>query len=252
MKLDLTGRRAVVTGGSRGIGLATATAFARAGAHVSICARKPEGLEKARVALAAAGNGIVHAESCDVADEASVTRYMEAAAQALGGIDILVNNVTGGSTGSTDADWIKAVNVDILGTVYVSKAAQPFLEAGSTSCIINVASKAAFRPNPRGQAYSAAKAAIMNLTASQAAAMGRKGVRVNCVAPGSTDFPGGFWDMIRTSDPERYDKTAGSFPFGRFGTEQDIAGVMLFLASPAGSWITGQTILVDGGQTLGA
>jgi 3-oxoacyl-[acyl-carrier protein] reductase len=252
MKLDLSGRRAVVTGGSRGIGLATAIAFAQAGADVSICARKPEGLEKARAALADIGSGIVHAEVCDVADAGSVARYVEAAAQTLGGIDILVNNVTGGGTGNTEADWLKSVNVDIIGTVQVTKAAQPFLEAGGSSSIINVASRAAFGPSPRGQAYAAAKAAVMHLTTSQAAEMARKGVRVNCVAPGSTEFPGGFWDRMRTRNPELHDKTAASFPFGRFGREEDIAGVMLFLASPLGSWITGQTILVDGGQTLGA
>jgi 3-oxoacyl-[acyl-carrier protein] reductase len=252
MKLDLSGRRAVVTGGSRGIGFDTALKFAEAGAAVSICARKADGLEKARVQLAAASSSIVHAAVCDLAEPQAIEAYIAEAAQALGGIDILVNNVTGGGTGNTEADWQKSVNIDILGTARVTRAAQPHLEAGNGSAIINVASRSAVGPAPRGQAYAAAKAAVMHLTTSQAAEMGRKGVRVNCVAPGSTEFPGGFWDKMRTRAPELYEKTAASFPFGRFGREDDISSVMLFLASPLAGWITGQTILVDGGQTLGA
>ena len=252
MRLDLTGRRAIVTGGSRGIGLDTARKFAAAGAFVSICARKAEGLEKARSMLAAAGGAAVHAAICDLADPEAIKAYVAEAAAALGGIDILVNNVTGAGTGNGEADWVSSVNIDILGTVRVTAAARPYLEAGEMPCIINVASRSAFAPSPRAQAYAAAKAAVMHLTTSQASELARKGVRVNCVAPGSTEFAGGFWDKVRAHNPQIYEATAASFPFGRFGREDDVSAVMLFLASPLAGWITGQTILVDGGQTLGA
>lgn len=251
MKLDLSGRRAIVTGGSRGIGLATAMQFAIAGARVSICARDPAVLDKARSIIASAGGRDAHAGLCDLADADAIAGYVAGAAEALGGIDILVNNVTGSGTGNSEKDWLKSVNIDILGTVRATKAAQPFLEATGDGRIINVASRSAFGPAPRGQAYGAVKAALIHLTASQAAEMARKGVRVNCVAPGSTQFAGGFWDKMRTRNPDFYQETKATFPFGRFGREDDIAGVMVFLASAAGAWITGQTILVDGGQTLG-
>jgi 3-oxoacyl-[acyl-carrier protein] reductase len=251
MQLDLAGRRTIIAGGSRGVGFATATAFAKAGASVSICARNAEGLEQARLSLARTGTSI-HAMRCDLSDPASIDAYVAAAADALGGIDILVNNCTGQASGNTEEDWARTIAVDLMGTVRATNAARPHLEKSGHACIVNVSSRTAFGPSPRTQPYGAIKAALMQLTASQASDMARSGVRVNCVAPGSTEVPGGWWEKCRTRDPDLYNSTLASFPFGRFGRAEDAAGVILFLASPAGSWITGQTILVDGGQMLGA
>lgn len=252
MDLKLGGRKIVVTGGSRGIGLDMARRFAQEGAHVSICARDAERLEAARAEISAGNDVIAHAAVCDLAQPDAITTYVAQAAEALGGIDVLVNNVTGGGAGNRESDWIKSVNIDILGTVRMTAAALSHLEAAMGGCIVNIASRAAFAPAPKGQAYGAAKAALMHLTTSQAAELAGKRIRVNCIAPGSTEFPGGFWDKMSTRNPDLYARTLASFPFGRFGRQEDISSVMLFLASPMAGWITGQTILVDGGQTLGA
>jgi len=251
MDLKLSGRRVVITGGSRGIGLDTARRFAGEGAHVSICARNAETLEAAKTEISAGHDVTVHAGFCDLAEPEAISTYIAQAAEAIGGIDILVNNVTGGGTGSRESDWIKSVNIDILGTVRMTAAALPHLDASRHGCIINVASRSAFAPAPKAQAYGAAKAALMHLTTSQAAELAGKGIRVNCIAPGSTEFPGGFWEKMSVRNPELYASTLATFPFGRFGRQEDISSVMLFLASPVAGWITGQTLLVDGGQTLG-
>ncbi|WP_378942901.1 SDR family NAD(P)-dependent oxidoreductase [Mesorhizobium sp. ANAO-SY3R2] len=250
-ELDLKGRRVVVAGGSRGLGLHTAQAFAAAGASVSICARGEADLKAARDGIARLGV-TAHAARCDLADLASIEAYVAEAAAALGGIDILVNNATGKASSDTEADWAASLGVDVLATVRASRAAQPYLEQGKNSAIVNISSRTAFGPAPTTSAYGAAKAAVMHFTQSQAAALARKGIRVNCVAPSSLEFPGGWWDKCRETNPELYRKTQASFPFGRFGAPEDISRVILFLASPLSGWITGQTLLVDGGQTLAA
>ena len=249
---DFTGRRVLVAGGSRGIGRAIAQAFARGGASVSICARGAQALETARAELAALGGGAAHAMVCDLGDGAQIQAWVEAAAAALGGIDVLVNNASGFGMGNTDASWITGFEVDVQAVVRASRAAQPWLEQGVAPAVINLASIAALRPSVRTPAYGAAKAAIVHYTGSQAAAWARQGIRVNCVAPGSIEFPGGLWDERRTTEPELYRRTHASVPFGRLGTAEEVADVVAFLASDAGRWVTGQTIAVDGGQMLGA
>ncbi|MBB6468557.1 3-oxoacyl-[acyl-carrier protein] reductase [Aminobacter lissarensis] len=248
-ELDLKGRRVVVAGGSRGLGLHTALAFAKVGASVSVCARGATDLETARAGIAAHGAG-AHSGLCDLADLGSIEAYVGEAATALGGIDILVNNATGKASSDTEQDWADSLSVDVLATVRASRAAQPFLEQGKNPVVINISSRSAFGPARATPAYGAAKAAVMHFTQSQAAALAGKGIRVNCVAPSSLEFPGGWWDKCRNSNPELYQKTKASFPFGRFGAPEDITRVILFLASPLSGWITGQTLLADGGQTL--
>lgn len=250
-ELDLRGRHVVIAGGSRGLGLHAALAFAEAGAAVSICARGKSDLEAAREMIAAHGV-VAHAACCDLADLASIMAYIEEAAAKLGGIDILVNNATGKASSDTEQDWTASLSIDVLATVRASSAAQPYLEKGANPAIINISSRTAFAPAPTTPAYGAAKAAIMHFTRSQAAALAKKGIRVNCVAPSSLEFPGGWWDKCRIENPELYIRTQASFPFGRFGTPEDITRVILFLASPLSGWITGQTLLADGGQTLRA
>lgn len=249
-ELALGGRRVVVAGGSRGLGLHTALAFAEAGASVSICARGEQDLEAARQKLAAHGV-TAHAAGCDLADLASIESYIEAAASALGGIDILVNNATGKASSDSEEDWAASLGVDVLATVRASRVAQKHLARGTSPAIVNISSRTAFSPAPATPAYGAAKAAVMHFTQSQAAALAKHGIRVNCVAPSSLEFPGGWWDKCRIANPELYQKTQTGFPFGRFGAPEDISRVILFLASPMSGWITGQTLLVDGGQTLG-
>jgi 3-oxoacyl-[acyl-carrier protein] reductase len=250
MKFDFTGKRVVVCGGSRGIGRSIALGFAEAGAAVSICARGAEALERTRGELAAFGCK-AHAASCDLGDGAAIQRYIPAAAEALGGIEILINNASGFGSTDDEEGWAASISVDLLATVRASRAAQPHLEAAGGGSIVNISSISGYRPSVRTPPYGAVKAALFQYTSTQAAVLARKGVRVNCIAPGSIEFPGGTWEKRRTENPKLYNAILGSIPFGRLGRPEEVANVALFLASPLAGWVTGQTVVVDGGQLLG-
>ena len=257
MPFDFSQHRVLVAGGSRGIGRAIALQFAAAGADVAICARGAAALEDARVALAAHGQR-VHAMTCDLADADSIAAWVPAAAEALGGIDILVNNASGFGMGDDEDGWAASLAVDVMAMVRCSRAALPWLQqAGSQraaaggASVIHLSSISAFRPSTRSAPYAAVKAAMNSYTGSQAAMWCRQGIRVNAIAPGSIEFPGGSWEDRKTSNPALYERTLKSIPAGRMGMPDEIAEVALFLASPHARWMTGQVLTVDGGQMLG-
>lgn len=245
---DFKGRRVVVCGGSRGIGRSIALGFARAGAAVSICARGAGPLEATRGEIAALGVP-AHAAPCDLGDREAVLGYVAAAAEALGGIEVLVNNASGFGSQDTEEGWQAGLSVDVMATVRACRAALPFLERSQGS-IVNLSSISGFMASARTPAYAAVKALLVNYTQSQAAMLAPKGIRVNGVAPGSIEFPGGSWEARRTSDPKLYAGILAGIPFGRLGTPEEVADVVMFLASPAARWVTGHTIIVDGGQML--
>jgi 3-oxoacyl-[acyl-carrier protein] reductase len=249
MNIDLAGKRAIVAGGSRGIGRAIALALAGAGAGVSICARGAERLAATREEIARHGNA-THSAVCDLADEAAVPRYIEDAAATLGGIDILVNNASGFGASDDEKGWAVSVSVDLMATVRASHAALPYLEKSGSGTILNISSISGFRATPRTPPYAAIKAAVLQYTLTQAASLARKGIRVNCIAPGSIEFPGGTWERARLNNPDLYGRILRSIPFGRLGKPEEIAQVALFLCSPLAGWVTGQNIAVDGGQML--
>lgn len=250
MALEFKGKRVIVTGGSKGIGRAVAMAFARAGAAVSICARGEAALQEAHDDIAGIG-ARAHSALCDLADGAAVTAYVAKAAAALGGIDVLVNNASGFGMGDDETAWAAGMAVDMLAVVRASHAATPFLKVAPGASIVNISSISGYRPSVRAPAYGAVKAALMHYTTSQAAMLARQGVRVNGIAPGSIEFPGGTWEQRRIAGDALYTRVLQSLPFGRLGTPDEVAEVATFLASAHARWITGQTIVVDGGQMLG-
>ena len=249
MKFDFKGKRAIICGGSRGIGRAIAEALARDGAAVSIAARGEVGLKAAAGELSRHG-GKVHTSVCDLADGGQIARTVSAAATALGGVDILVNNASGFGHKDDETGWAAGLNVDVLATVRASHAAIPHIEAAGGGVIINISSISGFGASVRSAPYAAVKAAINNYTMSQALTLAPKKIRVNAIAPGSIEFPGGIWDQRKTEDPKLYQGTLRSIPWGRFGKPEEIAAVAAFLCSDLASWVTGQTITVDGGQML--
>ena len=246
---DFQGYRVVVAGGSRGIGRSIALGFAEAGAAVSICARGVAALEETRQALAA-HSALAHARSCDLADARAIDAYVAEASAALGGIDVLVNNASGYGFDDGDEAWSAGFNVDLMAAVRASRVALPHLKASPHGCILHTSSIAAFRPRANGAAYAAVKAALSQYTTSQALALAEHRIRVNAIAPGSIAFADGLWERRKLEQPELYRATLAKIPFGRFGTPEEVAHAALFLASPWAGWITGHTLVVDGGQML--
>jgi len=245
----LDGYRVVVAGGSRGIGRAIALAFARAGAAVSVCARGEASLAEVRGAIEAF-HGTAHTHPCDLADPQAIATYIDAAAGALGGIDVLVNNATGYGFAEDDEGWTANFQIDLMAAVRASRLALPHLKHSGRASILHTSSIAALRPRAGGAPYAAIKAALSHYTGSQALALAPDRIRVNAIAPGSISFPDGLWERRRVEEPALHAATLAKIPFGRFGTPEDVAHVALFLASPWAGWITGQTLAVDGGQML--
>lgn len=247
MQISFKSKRAVVCGGSRGIGRSIALALAEGGAAVSICARGAEGLQKAATELGRFGQK-VHSAPCDLAEATAIERYIADAAAALGGIDILINNASGFGMKDDEAGWAAGLNIDLMATVRASRAAIPHMEKAGGGAIVNISSISGFGGSVRSAPYAAVKAAVNNYTMSQALALTPKRIRVNAVAPGSIEFPGGVWDQRKTTDPKLYEGTLRTIPWGRMGAPEEVARVVAFLASDLAGWVTGQTIAVDGGQ----
>ncbi len=254
MDLGLTDKVAIVTGSSRGLGLAIARALASEGCRVVMCARGADRLEAAAAEVRALGAADrVLAVPADVSSEAGVASVIEGAVARFGGLDILVNNVglaKGGDVlATTDAEWQEAVDQTLMPAVRASRLAVPHLQARGGGVILMIASIFGRETGGR-MTYNAVKAAEISLAKSLAQQLARDNIRVNSVAPGSILFPGGSWWKRREADPEGIaDFVRRELPFGRFGTPEEVGAVVAFLASAKASWISGASVVVDGCQS---
>lgn len=248
MDLGLSGKNAVITGSTRGIGRAIANLLADEGANVAICARNQDEVNAAVADLA--GRGVKATGAVvDVTDKDSYQAWIAAAGEELGGIDIFVPNVSAGG-GSVDEDgWVKNFNTDLLGTTRGIEAAMPFLEKSGAASIVIIGSIAAVEEFMAPQTYNAIKGAVIIHAQQLALALGGQGIRVNCVSPGPVFVEGGDWDFIKNNLPDIYDASVAKIPRGELGKPEEIANAVAFLASPAASLITGVNLVADGGFT---
>lgn len=248
---DIRGKVAVITGASRGIGLAIATTFAEAGAKLVISSRKQEGLDAAASTIRAKG-GDVTAIAAHNGDKAQLQALAQAAIQTYGGIDILVNNAAtnphfGPLLDAEDSLWQKTLDVNLMGNVWLTQAVVGSMRERGGGRIINVASINGLRPGRWQGIYSITKAAIINLTQTLAMELASDNILVNAIAPGlvKTRFASAIWDNEILLNP-----IVERTPLQRIGDPEDIAGIALYLASPASRFATGQVFVVDGGFTV--
>lgn len=248
MDLQLQGKRAFVTGATRGIGLAIAERLGAEGCAVAICGRHRATLSTALAALSAQGIRAI-GRSIDVADTAALRGWTEDAARELGGLDIYVANASALVSGSDDASWRGAFDVDIMATVRGVEAAKPFLAASGAGAIIIIGSIASTLATWEVGAYAAGKAALLPWMKGLAKSLARSGIRVNCVSPGPVLAEGGIWDHLSRSDPAVYNAMVGAIPRGRLGEPGEIADLVCFLASPRASFISGANVVADGARS---
>ncbi|MEM7740544.1 MAG: SDR family oxidoreductase [Pseudomonadota bacterium] len=248
MDLMLNGKNVLIAGASRGIGLATAKAFAAEGCNVAICARGADGVDAAVGELSKAGTKVV-GHAVDIADRDAYVAWVNTAAEALGGCDIFIPMASAGGGPPSEETWKAAIDIDLLSVARGIEAAVPHLEKSDTGSIVCVSTTAALEEFAGPQPYNAVKAAVINHASALAQALAPNGIRVNTVSPGPVYIDGGSWNWVKDNIPPFYDATLASIPMGRFGNAEEIANTIVFTASGAVPFMTGTNIVVDGGIT---
>lgn len=248
MDLGLKGLKAVITGGTKGIGRAIADTLAAEGCHVGLCARNADEVKQAVAALEAKGVKATGA-AVDVADGAALKAWVADAASALGGLDIIVANVSALAVGKDDAAWQRCFEVDMMGTVRAIDAAMPFLEKSNHGAILVVSSVSGIEIDFAAGSYGAMKAALINYASGLSTQLAPKGIRANTISPGNTYFEGGIWQQIERNMPDLFKASLALNPTGRMASAQEIANGAAFLVSPAASFVTGANLVVDGALT---
>ena len=245
MDLGLTGKRAIVTGSTKGIGRAIAETLLDEGASVAICARDADGVAAAVSELG--GRGTVWGQAVDAGDSASLRGFIADAIEQLGGLDIYVHN-TSGKPGKTFEAWQNNVDVDLMSLIHAADAASQALAESGHGVLISIGTSAVSEHFASGSnSYTALKAAMTNWTLGQAQVLGAKGIRCNVVSPGPIWVDGGDWSRVKEGRAEFFEATEKSHPMGRLGDVGDVANAVAFLASPAAKHINGANLTVDGG-----
>jgi 3-oxoacyl-[acyl-carrier protein] reductase len=248
MDLMLVGKRALIAGGTRGLGLAMAKQLLAEGANVSVCSRSANNVATAIADLRNTG-GTVIGEAADVGDAGSYLRWIENSAKVLGGADIFIFNTSAEGTNSSDETWRRSLEIDLLGAKRGVEALTPHLVASGAGSILFTTSVAAVEQMLGPFAYNAVKAALLNYAKNLSAALGPQGVRVNCLSPGPIQYPGGGWERVEKNVPALYEVMRSKTDLGHFGAPEDIGYAAAFLVSPAAKYITGINLLVDGGTS---
>ena len=248
MDLGLAGKRAIVTGGSRGIGRRIVDLLMAEGCHVGFCARDREQVDRT-ISENSETNAQIIGDVADVTDDATFRSWISDTATALGGLDILVANASALVSSADVEAWRSGLEVDVLGTVRAVEAALPFLEQSDAASIVAISSTAAVNTSGGVRAYSGLKAALISYMSGLSTNLASKGIRANTVSPGAIFFEGGVWDVRKREAPDAYAAAIARSPMGRLGTPEEVANTVVFLASPAASYISGTNVIVDGAAT---
>lgn len=251
MNLELKDRGCIVVGGSRGIGRAIALGLAAEGANVAICARTEPSLRETKTALLDRGVR-AYAHACDVAEPAALARFLDSARQELGGVHVLVHNASALAVGPDLTDWEVSLQVDLMAAVRACAHVVPWMAEAGGGSILFVSSISGLEVDPAPDyGYTAAKAALIAHAKKLAVMLAPQGIRVNAIAPGSTEFPGGIWANMKEQQPQLYESVRASIPWGRLATPEEVADVAVYLVSRRASWVVGECVSVDGGQHRG-
>src|SRR6476646_3263608 len=249
MDLQLTGARVLVTGGTRGIGRAIVAAFLDEGAVVGFCARDADEITATQDELKPRGR--VEGSVVDVGDGVALAQWVERSAQGFGGLDVVVANVSALAIPDTEENWAASLNVDLMHTVRLVRAAMPYLERSKAASIIAISSVSGRESDFASGPYGTAKTAIVGYLNGLAMQLAEKGIRANTVSPGNTYFEGGVWESIETGDPTLFQTAVTLNPTGHMGSPEEVAAPVVFLASPLASRVSGTNLVVDGALTRG-
>jgi 3-oxoacyl-[acyl-carrier protein] reductase len=250
MDLKLTGKRAIVSGGSKGIGRAIVEALVDEGAVVSFCARTSDDVAATEKTLTDRG-GTVHGAVADVTDAAALAGWVESAAATMGGLDIVIPNVSALNVNNDEEAWAATFNTDLMHTVRMVNAALPHLESSDAPSIVVISSVSGREIDFAAGSYGTMKAALIHYTQGIAFQLAGKGIRANIVSPGNVYFDGGIWNMIKDNLPDLYASALALNPTGRMAKPEEVAAAAVFLASPVSSFTMGTNLVVDGALTRG-
>ncbi|MBI2994213.1 MAG: SDR family oxidoreductase [Gammaproteobacteria bacterium] len=250
MDLKLKGRKALVTGASRGIGLRIARQFSEEGVDLGICARTRTDVDQTVAELKSKGVNVI-GDAVDITDRDALVRWINSSAERLGGLDIFVSNVSAGPGEGGEIGWRKLFEADMMGAVRGCETALPWLRKSDAGAIVLISSISGVMSKPLQApgiyAYGSMKAALIAYGAQLSKGLAKEGIRVNIVSPGPIYFEGGPWDHIKKGMPEAYEDAMKQCVIGRLGTPEEVASAVVFLASPVSGFTVGQNLHVDGG-----